>query len=361
MRPEDLARELGIDGKRLRGWLRSRWPRAPEEHGLAWYLTPEQVTEVRRAFAGARSRSSPPVVVQRSAPVAPRPVATPASPSSSRLSWANLQTHADAVLASGLKDLTAHGAAPWGPVPLHGPGVYAFADGAVVAYVGESTSVSWRVGQHRDPGSRFLLDLGAAGIGDPAARIGIRSLSVDVGRIELEEFAIACLQPSLNRMRRLSRAALAYEDATPDLWRAVQTDAVRLLRAGVNVGLETPPVPWGRTQPPRSAGLYILRDANGRPLYVGESDALAERLRTHGGLRSYFSALRRHVGTEVLGLAFAPNVRRGFSPLDEAAISAYLATCSIAILPIAFGRWELERELVHELRPTLNREHSGSR
>jgi predicted GIY-YIG superfamily endonuclease len=278
-----------------------------------------------------------------------------------RLSWPDLQRHADAVLASGLRDLMAQRAGSWGPVSLHGPGVYAFADGTLTAYVGESTSVSWRIGQHRDPGSRFLLDLSAAGIGDPASRIGIRSLAVDVGRLELEEFAIACLQPSLNRMRRLSRAALVYEDATPDLWRAVQADAARLLRAGVKVGLETPSVPWGRMQPPRTAGLYILRDSQGRPLYVGETDALAERLRTHAGSRSYFSALRRHVGTKVLGLAFAPNVRRGFSPPDESAISTYLATCSIAILPLALGRWELERELVHELRPTLNREHSGSR
>ena len=30
----------------------------------------------------------------------------------------------------------------------------------------------------------------------------------------------------------------------------------------------------------------------------------------------------------------------------------------IAIVPLAFGRWELERELVREMRPVLNREHS---
>jgi predicted GIY-YIG superfamily endonuclease len=358
VRPEDLARELGIDGERLRGWLRSRWPRSPEEHGLPWYLTPEQVAEVRRAFAGAQPRSSRQVVVQRAAPVARRPSADPPPPSASRLSWPDLQQHADAVLASGLKDLMAQPANALGPVSLHGPGVYAFADGAITAYVGESTSVSWRIGQHRDLESRFLIDLGASGIDDPAARIGIRSLAVDIGRLELEEFAIACLQPSLNRMRRMSRTALAYETSSPDLWRAVQADAGRLLRAGITAALDISPVPWKSMLPPPGAGLYVLRDSHGQPLYVGESDALGERLRTHAGSRSYFSALRRHVGTELLGLAFVPNVKRGFSPADEASISAHLATCSIAILPLAFGRWELERELVHELLPILNREHA---
>jgi hypothetical protein len=368
VRPEDLARELGIDGKRLRGWLRNRWPRSPEEHGLPWYLTPDQVAEVRRAFGGVRPRTSRPVVVERAKtttrPVvvaAPPPRAPTPPPSASPLSWPELQRHADAVLVSGLLDLMSQPASAWGPVSLHGPGVYAFADGDVTAYVGESTSVSWRVAQHRDPGSTFLLGLAASGIDDAVPRVAIRTIAVDIGRLELEEFAIACLQPSLNRMRRLSRRALAYEASSPDLWRAVQADADRLLRAGTVAAADIAPVPWKSMRPPTGAGLYILRDASGRPLYVGESDALAERLRTHAGSRSYFSALRRHVGIDVLGLAFAPNVKRGFSPADESAISAYLATCAIAILPLALGRWELERELVHELRPILNREHVGSR
>jgi hypothetical protein len=93
-------------------------------------------------------------------------------------------------------------------------------------------------------------------------------------------------------------------------------------------------------------------------LYVGETDALAERLSTHSGARSYFSALRRHVGTELLGLAFAPEIVRGFSPINEASISDFLMSCTVAIVPVAFGRWELERQLVQTRRPLLNREHA---
>jgi predicted GIY-YIG superfamily endonuclease len=279
------------------------------------------------------------------------------------LSWYDLQRYADAVLASGLRDLMSQPPSAWGPINLHTAGVYVFSDADAAVYVGESSSVSWRVGQHRDPRSRFLAALLAGGIADPAAhaaaRLTIRSLPVELGRLELEEFAIACLRPSVNLMRRDSRTALANDDSPTDLWRRVQGDSGRLLTAGVSASLEVLAVPWKAMRPPVGAGLYILRDPKGNALYVGETDALGERLGTHSGARSYFSALRRHVGTELLDLTFAPNVRRGFSPTDEARISAYLSTCSIAIVPLALGRWELERELVGEIRPVLNREHSS--
>jgi predicted GIY-YIG superfamily endonuclease len=364
LRPEDLAGELGIDGKRLRGWLRNRWPRPPEDHGLPWFLTPDQVAEVRRAFAGVHSRSSRPVVVRPGVRQAAQATtnAIAAGPASSVLSWSDLQRHADAVLASGLNDLMSQPRSSWGPVNLHTAGVYAFSDGDAIIYVGESTSVSWRVGQHHDPRSRLMATLLAAGVADPdayaASRLTIRVLPVELGRLELEELAIACLRPSVNLMRRDSRTVLAYADVPTDLWRRVQSGSDRLLKAGVSAVLEVPAAPWKAMRPSVGAGLYILRHSKGKALYVGETDALGERLGIHRGARSYFSALRRHVGTELLGLAFAPNVRRGFSPEEEARISAYLTTCTIAIVPLAFGRWELERELVGEMRPVLNREHS---
>jgi hypothetical protein len=50
MRPDDLARELGMDGKDLRGWLRQRFPRSAPEHGTNWYLTHQQVSMARRRW-----------------------------------------------------------------------------------------------------------------------------------------------------------------------------------------------------------------------------------------------------------------------------------------------------------------------
>jgi len=54
-------------------------------------------------------------------------------------------------------------------------------------------------------------------------------------------------------------------------------------------------------------------------------------------------------------------VKRGFSPTDEAAISGRLAFCTVAVVPLSFGRWELERHLVQELGPLLNREYAVHR
>ncbi len=49
-RPEDLARKLGISGKELRDWLRSRFPREAAEWHTNWYLTHQQVQAVYRRY-----------------------------------------------------------------------------------------------------------------------------------------------------------------------------------------------------------------------------------------------------------------------------------------------------------------------
>jgi hypothetical protein len=49
--PEDLARELGTTGRRVRGFLRMRFPRPPTDLGSRWDLAEEQVAEVRRRFS----------------------------------------------------------------------------------------------------------------------------------------------------------------------------------------------------------------------------------------------------------------------------------------------------------------------
>src|SRR5689334_13926085 len=66
MRPNDLAEELGIDGRQLRGWLREAYPRRASERGASWELTEEQVLAARARFAGrARSRPGAATVVRR--------------------------------------------------------------------------------------------------------------------------------------------------------------------------------------------------------------------------------------------------------------------------------------------------------
>lgn len=57
-RPEELAYEIGMSAKVLRGWLRREFPRDPADHWQPWYLTHDQVIATRAHFGGG-PRSSP--------------------------------------------------------------------------------------------------------------------------------------------------------------------------------------------------------------------------------------------------------------------------------------------------------------
>jgi hypothetical protein len=68
MRPNDLADELGIDARQLRGWLRDVYPRPASERGAGWVLTMDQVAAVRTRFAGRATRRPRAAIGERPAP-----------------------------------------------------------------------------------------------------------------------------------------------------------------------------------------------------------------------------------------------------------------------------------------------------
>lgn len=49
--PTDVARDLGINPKALRDWLRATYPRREDESHTRWYLTPEMTRAARSHFA----------------------------------------------------------------------------------------------------------------------------------------------------------------------------------------------------------------------------------------------------------------------------------------------------------------------
>jgi hypothetical protein len=51
--PADLARELGIDAKRIRVFLRATYGKLNRSVETRWKLTPDQAGTVRRHFVGA--------------------------------------------------------------------------------------------------------------------------------------------------------------------------------------------------------------------------------------------------------------------------------------------------------------------
>ena len=51
IRPNDLAKELGVDGKRVRAFLRDKFPRTSEAKNTNWELSQEQVDAVVERFS----------------------------------------------------------------------------------------------------------------------------------------------------------------------------------------------------------------------------------------------------------------------------------------------------------------------
>lgn len=51
MRPKDLAAELEIDAKTLRGWLRKEFPRPLDKKNTSWALSDDVVEAAREHFA----------------------------------------------------------------------------------------------------------------------------------------------------------------------------------------------------------------------------------------------------------------------------------------------------------------------
>ena len=50
MTPVELANELGITARSLRGWLRVAYPRSDVEHGQPWHLDADKIRAARSHF-----------------------------------------------------------------------------------------------------------------------------------------------------------------------------------------------------------------------------------------------------------------------------------------------------------------------
>jgi hypothetical protein len=51
IRPEELAKELGVSGKQIRAYLRANFPRDAKAKNTSWHLNAAQAKKVREAFA----------------------------------------------------------------------------------------------------------------------------------------------------------------------------------------------------------------------------------------------------------------------------------------------------------------------
>lgn len=107
---------------------------------------------------------------------------------------------------------------------------------------------------------------------------------------------------------------------------------------------------------PTCAGILSIKNPKGDIIYIGESTDLSERINTHK-TNTYMSTLRRKVGV-ILGCELIGKTAKGkkhyLSLEDDKRVDGYLATCTVAAMPVSLNRGEVKDRLVKEHHPILN-------
>ena len=276
--------------------------------------------------------------------------------------WDNIQKQSDEILSCGLYKLKTRPVSDLSSVSEKGFGNYLISLDKVAFYIGEGKELTKRLKQQFNPKTstfykNFQKLSSTNQLIKPAAidKFKIQFISTSIGRKEIEEFGIVNLPTKLNSFQIDKRNKFIIADQN-GLWNAVQENFEELLKEGESKILKASFSHWFDTKIISSAGLYLVKDKADKLIYIGESSDVGERITTHSG-RTYFSALRRHIGTDILNFKLQEinGKKRYFSELEDKKVTEFLKTCKATIFPVAFGRYELEEYLVKKHRPLLNR------
>lgn len=279
-----------------------------------------------------------------------------------KFSWEIIQKQSDEILSCGLNKLKTQPFCDTSTVSEKGFGNYLISLDKVPFYVGEGKELIKRLKQQFKPTtSTFYKNFeklkSTNQLIKPASidNFKIQFISTNIGRKEVEEFGIVNLPTKLNSFQLDKRKKFPIADQK-GLWDEVQQNFDDILIEGESKILKSTFVPWFDARVLNSAGIYLVKDKSGKLIYVGESSIVAERIKTHSG-RTYFSALRRHIGTEILGytLKEIKGKKRYFSEAEDRKVTDFLKSCTVAIFQVNFGRYELEEYLIKKHRPLLNR------
>lgn len=277
----------------------------------------------------------------------------------STIDWRFCQANSDQILAEGIFALRS--STP--EIPLQsqctGPGNYLVALDGNPLYVGEGKSLSARLKQQfRLNTSTFYKNYLKS---NPNSRTEITEFQAQlmesrIGRKEIEEFGIVNIPTELNRFQ-LDKRKFVVPASDSSLWSAVQSAYREILKQGEDEFLSQQSCSMFEAEPVHGSGIYAVWAADGQHVtYIGESSDVCKRHGTHCR-RTYFSALRRNVGTTVLGfkLQSIKGKDRYFSEAEDCLVTSYLRSCKYSFMPVTFGRLEIEEHLIRNNRPRLNR------
>jgi predicted GIY-YIG superfamily endonuclease len=278
------------------------------------------------------------------------------------LTWLRVQKQADAFLASGVDQLLKSKALGFQEEFPKYPGNYLVSKNGFT-YIGESKDLAKRIKQHakKNTSTFYKNYLKAAGVQHNSSHhiqiedFKVQHVATNFGRKEIEEFGIVNIPANLNKFQLGKRHK--YEGVIDTgLWGQTQSEAQNLLLQGEKLLHAVKPVKWFDAFPESEPGLYWVENEKDGLIYIGESSDLLSRWETHSGT-TYFSALRRHIGENILGfeLLTINGRKRYFTDKEDGEVTKYLKKSVIRIFPVRLGRYEMEEYLINKYRPLLNR------
>lgn len=278
-----------------------------------------------------------------------------------KINWEYCQEHSDEILSDGILKLKESEVYSHQQVSYSGHGNYLISLNEKLFYIGEAKAIRSRIKQQFKPATStfyksFLSLLQTNQAIKPISidSFSLRILQTDIGRKEIEDFGIVNLSTPLNKFQKGKRRKFELQGYN-NIWDVVQENAPKLLAQGEETVFKYDFISWYDYEVKSTAGLYIVKDRT-KIIYIGESSDINERHQTHSNT-TYFSALRRHIGTDILGynLQERNGKRKYFSDVEDINVSKYLKDTKSIFVPVSFGRYELEEYLIRKHKPLLNR------
>ena len=279
-----------------------------------------------------------------------------------KITWAICQELSDLILADGLEKLKTAEKQHFGNTYTRTYGNYLFSNSGKPYYIGESKNLNNRLKQHSKESTSTFFKNYLRKYGSQAyleiTDFDIQLLKTSIGRKEVEEFGIVNLPTILNKFQKGKRKRFSKVPEN-SIWEKVQQCSDRLIAEGEKDLFLLESISWENADIPNSPGLYYIEHDNDGLIYIGESSNIRDRYKTHCGT-TYFSALRRHIGTDLLDfeLQTRNGKKRYFSESEDLSINRYQKKCSVKAMTIYFGRFELEEYLIRKFNPRLNRKEN---
>lgn len=281
-----------------------------------------------------------------------------------RINWKFVQNNSQSVLASGLNKLIKSNKYSLDDQHITDPGNYFIFDTMKRwKYIGEAKNLSHRIKQHsKEQTSTFYKNYNRSRTHSYIVEnqllikdFKVQTIETKIGRKELEEFGIVNLSVNLNKFQ-INKRTFFYGKSDESIWNEVQEMKLMLLEQAEVEVLKSKAYKWTEAIIPSKAGLYWVAHSKKGLIYIGESSNITDRYKTHS-TKTYFSALRRHIGENILGysLKIKNGKKRYFDESEERDVDNFLRHCSIIPYEVNFGRYELEEFLIRKYHPLLNR------